>query len=200
MQTLKVNTYQIEKELLAEATALSTFQPFVTELLKNSYSAHITIDTICSLIYRGDVVMFLKKQALLKTPEVNNLPITEEAKFNMIDVTKVFSNYFQITSLHATLPKDDKILRLIYSYDIDTNGKLFLSETAKQKIKDKYTLYATHEESEFYNKLSEALKTIEEVNAITGFNLLRPGATQPGESGRAQVNAESFLFTLKNRN
>lgn len=200
MQTIKVNTHQIERNTLAEAKALSTFQPFVTELLKNSYSSPITIKTLTGLIHRGDIVAFLKREALLKTPEVNNMPITEEAKHNMIDVTKVFSNYFQITSLHATLPKDDKILRLIYSYDIDTNGKLFLSELAQQRIKDSYTLYATNEETEIYNKLNEALNTIEEVRQNTGFNLLRPGAIQPGEGGKTQINAELFLLTLKNRN
>lgn len=200
MQVLKQNPYQIERETTQESRAINLFQPFVTELLKNQYATPITIDVVRSLVHRGDVANFLKKQALLLTPSVNSLEITEEAKLNMIDVAKKFSNYFAITSLHATLPKEDKTLRLIYSYNLDNEGKLFLSLEAQARIRDSYTLYATPEEAEAFNTLSSCLETIESYKAKIGFNLFSPGATRPTESGGWEVNAELLLGKLRNRN
>ena len=199
MEVLKKHSYRIESELTQESRAIRVLQPFVTELLQNEYATPVTIETIRSLVLLEDVSNFLKKQALLLTPSVNDLDIIEEAKIGMIDVAKKFSNYFKIVGLHSTLPKDKKLLRLVYSYDIDSSGILFLSEDATKRITDILTVYATPEEANIFNTLSECLTTIESIKSKTGFNLLKPGATRPTDSGGWEIHAETLLHTLRQR-
>ena len=79
------NDYQIEKDLKIESKYAERFQPFVTEFLMNDfdYKDKAKIEVIRDVIYTGALEKFMKEQALMKLPEIDRMPVTQEMKMKI---------------------------------------------------------------------------------------------------------------------
>jgi len=183
---LSANTHKIEDEIIRESRYFEKFQPFVNEFLKNEYDLKglSMIEVIRDITYNGTLHSFIKEQALMRTSEVNNLPIIKEAKMAMIDASLVFENYPTIESLYNSIRSiTPQIKEKIFLYDLDNKNKLILSEVTKQKIIDSNTIYANEHEYKAFEKGSEVLNALIDLKENFGIDFFTQNIIQRNAIG-----------------
>lgn len=165
---LHQDTEKIEKEISIEIKRSAQFQPLVDAI--QAAGIEVTTNQVGALIYKGGLDTFLQQQALDRSPELNSLPMNQEAKLRAVDVAKVFPNLKAITDAYnqaRSVPPQTKAA--IYQFDI-VNGKLELSKAAKQNIIDRNTVYGSDEALELQKRMEGILTSIQQLYDDTGVN------------------------------
>lgn len=200
---LTKNDYQIEKDLKIESKYAERFQPFVTEFLMNDfdYKDKAKIEVIRDVIYTGALEKFMKEQALMKLPEIDRMPVTQEMKMKMIDVNVVFQNYSIVEKLFNSIRQLTPQLKAkIYSFDIGEANQLFLSEIAIKKISDVHIVYGTKNQLDAFNAVNALLHEAKEVEVKTGINIFSHGVISGASMGKLDsfvVNPYAVLQSVK---
>lgn len=186
---LSANKGRIESEIIRESRYCEKFQPFVDEFLKNEYELkEITlIEVIRDIAYNGTLHIFLKEQALRRTPAVNDLPVLKEAKLAMIDAGLVYSNYNTIERYYNSIRSlPPQIKEKIFLYDLDNDGKLVLSKTTTQRIIDNHTIYANERQYKAYQKTQDVLNALISLEQDFGINIFTQNLIQRATVGNLQ--------------
>jgi hypothetical protein len=200
---LTKNDYQIEQGLNMESKYSERFQPFVTEFLMNDfdYKDKAKIDVIRDVIYTGTLEKFIKEQALIKLPEIDRMPVTQEMKMNMIDVNSVFQNYAIIEKLFNSIRQlTPQIKAKIYSFDINEVDQLVLNDFAIEKISDAHTVYGNSKQLDAFNDVNDLLQKAKIIYEKTGVNVFAHGTISGFGNGKlvdCVVNPYAVLQAVK---
>ena len=198
---LKRDLERIENDLAIERRYSERFQPFINELLKNKYdiSGSAMIEVIRDIIYSGTLEKFLKNQALKKFTSINEMPITLEKKLEMIDVNSAYPNYTGILTLYNSFRSyTPQIKAKIYSFDLDADNVLELTEGFINKITDLHTIYGDDKQHTGLEKANEILNNIQQLERECGFNFFYPTSIlKTSLVNHYQINVEAFVFQTK---
>jgi hypothetical protein len=178
MNVLKRNEVQIQKEFDKESSHKARFQPYVTEFLKNDfdYKGKPKIEVMRELIYSGGLIDFLQKQALLKSPEIERMPINQEMKLKMADYNSIFPNSAELETLYNAIRQlTPQVKAKVYGFDLDDDGSLLLSKAIIQKIVDDNTVYGNEKQFNTFEKVNKVLADIKAIKTETGINIFAPG-------------------------
>lgn len=97
-----------------------------------------------------------------------------------------------------SLPSQLSILNEVYKMELK-DGKLLVSETAKQAIIDSHTVYADEVESQAFNEANEALDKLKSLQEKYGLNFFQQNlieCIQPGILKGATIRAEAMKYVL----
>lgn len=185
------NENAIKSKIEQEQQYTLLFQPFVTALLKNEFQTRPTIEVIRGLIIQDGVKPsamtiepWLKEQALLVTPSINNMPTPHAAKLMLIDASKAFSNYSETVRLYSALPKQVFERNQISNYVIDDTGKVVLPPSKIAEIEQGNTVSAVSKEhKELYERATDVLAEMQSLCEKSGFNFFHDGVVPTGLRG-----------------
>jgi ankyrin repeat protein len=142
------------------------FEPFHEELKKTGFSVSIvSFKTLCNG-NKEELILWLKNNTIDNTPAINDLPITKEAKLNMIALKDYSSLYNRFDILSANI----SIKSSAYYFDADKNDNLKLCTIQLKNIEDNFTLYGNEKQTEAFNTLNEIVEKIEGFKVKFGFN------------------------------
>jgi hypothetical protein len=128
------------------------------------------------LIYSGGLIDFLQKQALLKSPEIERMPINQEMKLKMADYNSIFPNSAELETLYNAIRQlTPQVKAKVYGFDLDDDGSLLLSKAIIQKIVDDNTVYGNEKQFNTFEKVNKVLADIKAIKTETGINIFAPG-------------------------
>lgn len=172
------NDQKIKTEIAKLEHYIPVFQPFVSALLKNQFKVKPTTAEIQKLIYQSGVKPstmsiepWLKEQALLITPAINDMPTPHSAKLMLIDASLAFSNYAELIHLYGKLPKQEGERWQISNYVLNDQGKLILPSDMVEEIESGATVYAMSEmHKNVYERAYKIMQEMITLHQETGFS------------------------------
>ena len=195
---LKTSTEQINRDLEALKDKAKVFQSLLDSMTRNGYKP--TTEEFRTIVWsklnnEDKLADYLCSKTLIRHPDINNLPIKEEAKKAMIQLPEGCSSIF---SEFVKLPKNPSLLTFIKDYFINDSDILEMTDIAKNSIIDKYSVYGNEKQYEAMLKAKEIVEKIDEFKKIFGVGVFFNGIIQPNMiTGECQTNEMAIAINVK---
>jgi hypothetical protein len=193
---LTTNEQAIQSELNKIESNAAKFQRLFDAMIKHGYEPTLkefrTIVSGRNLKRDNPLEDFLREKTVKKHPSIDTLPITDFMKRTMI-VLPVECE--EITRLYNAIPPQREVLRDVHRIEFN-GGKIVVSESVVNEIKESHSIYAKPEQLAVYEKVNNALNVLKQLQAETGVNIFRQGVvinTIGGNLATAEVNPHAIL-------
>lgn len=199
-KVLKTNELAIENDLKQIKLTAQKFQPLLGVMIWHEYEpteAEFKEIVLSRANKRSEKLDdFLRAKTVKKHPSIDSLPITDFMKKTMIKLPAAECS--NIESAFSDLPTDIRFLNEVCKMDIK-NGKVLVSQQAKQSIIDGHTVYANDTERLAYELASNLLKMVNELQNDYGINFFNSNLIQRVNVGNlkdATINPEVVKFAV----
>lgn len=199
-KAIKTDEEKIKNALQKELSFADRFQPFLDEFFLNEYTftrADTRWQTIRDIIFHGTLDIFMREQALLRSPYFNTMPVKREMQLNLVDVDVIYPNYYNLQTLFAGIQSLPFIIRgKINSFYLNAKNKLALSDSFIQKVRDENTIYGNAKQYEVFNTLTSLLESAKRIQKESGISIFSNGVVVNSEFGNllnAEINANRII-------
>lgn len=196
---LKTDQTGIERDLKKLETSAQKFQPLLSALIKHDYEP--STGEFHEIVYGrkekrdNPLEDFLRTRTVKKHPAIDTLPITQFMKKTMIELPKECK---EIMSIYNAIPTPATFLADVYKMEL-IDGKVLITEQAKQAIIDSHSIYANERENEAFVKAGKALEILIGLQEEFGINFFQQNLIQystPGILKGAIIKAESVKYAV----
>ena len=179
-QVLKTDEVSIARDLKKIETSAQRFQPLLDAMIENDYAP--TLKEFCEIVYgkkTNALSEYLREKTVRKYPAIDTLPITEIKKREMIELPKVCE---AIVNIYNLLPAQTAILSDVYKMEL-IDGKVCIAGDSKQAIIDSHTVYANEHEYNAFEKASEVLNALIDLQENFGIDFFTQNVIQRNNIG-----------------